>query len=86
MVDRSRDGSGSTAPERGRSDGVPSTVSRGDAEARCSTGVSNPADKPLSEEARLAALEYLMDAVVVLLEAGEVRRGMALLRGWRGAD
>jgi hypothetical protein len=32
------------------------------------------------------ALEHLLDAVVALLEAGDVERATALLRGWRGGD
>ena len=71
-----RDGSGGKLQERERSNGEASTVSRGDVEARCSTGGSGLADEPLrAPPAQLAALEHLLDAVLVLLEAGEVGQG-----------
>ena len=83
----SRDASRSKPPEREQNNGVPSTVSGGDGEARCSTGVSGPADEPKSApRARLIAVEHLLDAVLVLLEAEDVARAMALLRGWRAGD
>ena len=62
-------------------------MSRGDVEAGRSTGVSGAADEPQSAaKARLAALEHVLDAVLVLLEAGKVGRATALLRAWRVGD